>query len=296
MKGEGRTFAFLGFHFFCSEFMKTNIILSLLAGALLASCAERGQMPAHSFEGTITETIQVPGIGSIMSGKNDSSENASQGLSAMGTFANLGLKMFVRENKVAYDISMLGGLITMHSIIDRDARTMTMLLPNHTAMVMDLRALDTSRRKIDDSLRAHNGIFDSLEAALPQPTGRHETIHGLDVEEYHGQKGPVETEMWLSSDEKLQAFDVVRDAFLGRGTEGSGGLDQVFGMIRPIAGKIPVKFETKVNGKTFVNGELTDITEEKVDDAEFEIPKDYQIVNGDSLRMMKEPRRNVTAP
>ncbi|HET6402385.1 MAG TPA: hypothetical protein VFH95_13445 [Candidatus Kapabacteria bacterium] len=286
--------------------MKTNILFCILTSILLASCAERSQMPASAFEGTITEVIQMPGIGTMMSGSNDSTGQAGQGLSAMGAFANLSLKMYVRENKVAYDMSMLGGLITMHSIIDRDARTMTMLLPNHTAMVMDLRALDTTRRRMDDSLRTRMGIFDSLEAMLPQPTGRHETIHGLDAEEYHGQRGSVETEMWLSANEKLKAFDVVRDAFLGRGIDdrsasaGGGGLDEVFGMIRPIAGKIPVKFETKVNGKTFVKGELTDITEEKLDDALFEIPQGYQIINGDSLRATHgeapAPRRNVTAP
>ncbi|MFI5202346.1 MAG: DUF4412 domain-containing protein [Candidatus Kapaibacterium sp.] len=282
--------------------MKTKILLCVLASALLASCAERSQMPAKPFEGTITEAIHVPGIGALMGGNGDSSGQAEPGLSSIGAFANLGLKIYVRENKVAYDMSMLGGLITMHSIIDRDARTMTMLLPNHTAVVMDLRSLDSSRQKIDDSLRAHAGIFDSLEAMLPQPTGRHETIHGLDAEEYHGQKGSVETDMWLSSDEKMKAFDVVRDAFLGRGlddrssTEGAGGLDQVFGMIRPIAGKIPVKFETKVNGKTFVSGELTDITEEKLDDALFEIPQGYRIENGDSIRAAHTERHNVTAP
>lgn len=260
-------------------------------------------MPASAFEGTITEVIQMPGIGAMMSG-SDSSGQTGQGLSAMGAFANLSLKMYVRENKVAYDMSMLGGLITMHSIIDRDARTMTMLLPNHTAMVMDLRALDSSRRQMSDSLQKHSGILDSLEAMLPQPTGRHETMHGLDAEEYHGQRGSVETEMWLSANEKLKAFDVVRDAFLGRGSEDrsatEGGLDQVFGMIRPIAGKIPVKFQTTMNGKTLIKGELTDITEEKLDDALFEIPQGYQIVNGDSLRAahgaMSAPRRNVTAP
>jgi hypothetical protein len=284
--------------------MKTKILFFALASIFLASCAERSQMPASAFEGTITEVIQMPGIGTMMSGSGDSSGHAAEGLSAMGAFANLSLKMYVRENKVAYDMSMLGGLITMHSIIDRDARTMTVLLPNHTAMVMDLRSLDSSRRQMDDSLQAHLGILDSLEGILPLPTGRLETIHGLDAEEYHGEHGSVETEMWLSANEKLKAFDVVRDAFLGRGSEDrsatEGGLDQVFGMIRPIAGKIPVKFETTMNGKTLIKGELTDITEEKLDDALFEIPKDYSIVNGDSLRAAhretREPRRNVTAP
>ncbi len=272
------------------------LILSLFIPIVLSSCAERSQMPAKPFEGTITESIHVPGAADLMNSKEDSG-GIGESFSALGTLANVGLKLYVRANKVAYDMSMLGGLITMHSIIDRDARTMTVLLPNQTAVVMDLRALDTTREKINDSLSMHSEIFDSLRAALPVPTGKHQTIQGLDAEEYHAQKGPVESDVWLSDDEKLHAFDVVRDAFLGRGTEGDGGLDEVFGMLRPIAGKIPVKFETKVNGKPFIAGELTNIKEEKLDDALFEIPKGYQIVNGDSLRAaMHLKRQNVTAP
>jgi Domain of unknown function (DUF4412) len=293
---------------------KVITLASCIACLMLASCAERSQMPAHGYEGTITEVIHMPGIGKLMNYSNslskhdstntDSSVNdrssgddgSSMGAAAMGALTNVGLKMYVRENVVAYDISMLGGLITMHSIIDGNARTMTMLMPNHTAMVMDLRALDSSRGKIDDSLRAHNGFLDSLQAMLPQPTGKTQTIHGLQTEEYHATKGAIETDLWLSDDVKLKAFDVVRDAFLGRGTEGQGELDQIFGMMRSIAGKIPVKFETKLNGEVVASGELTDITEEKLDDALFEIPKDYTIVNGDSIRAAKQQKRHFTAP
>jgi Domain of unknown function (DUF4412) len=289
---------------------KTTLLGFCIVSFMLASCAERSQMPAHTYEGTITEVIHMPGIGKLMRNggdfsKHDSTDadssdqtgnSSSMGASAMGALANVGLKMYVRENVIAYDVSILGGLITMHSIIDRNARTLTVLMPNHTAMVLDLRTLDSSRSKINDSLQAHSALFDSLQAALPQPTGKHETIHGLDAEEYHAVKGPIETDMWLSDNEKLKAFDVVRDAFLGRGNEGSGGLDQIFGMMRPIAGKIPVKFETKLNGEVLASGELTDITEEKLDDALFTIPKDYTIVNGDSIRAAKPKQRHFTAP
>ena len=65
-------------------------------------------------------------------------------------------------------------------------------------------------------------------------------------------------------------------------------------MMRPVAGKIPVKFETKLNGKVFAKGEMTDNTEEKLDDAIFEIPKDYTIVKDSGFSVKK--RRNVTAP
>ncbi len=282
------------------NFHPTHTIKFFALSLLLASCAERSQMPAGAYEGTITEVIHVPGLGKLMNGGGNSSSpdssNAESPASSLGALANVGLKIYVRENMVAYDVSVLGGLITMHSIIDRNARTLTMLMPNHTAMVMDLRALDSARGRINDSLRGRNGFFDSLEAMLPQPTGKHETIHGLNAEEYHAAKGAFETDMWLSDNEKLKAFDIVRDAFLGRGANEEGGLDQIFGMMRPTAGKIPVKFETKMNGEVFASGELTDITEEKLDDALFTIPKDYTIVNGDSVRIAKQKRRNVTAP
>jgi hypothetical protein len=160
--------------------------------------------------------------------------------------------------------------------------------------VIDLRSLDTMRGRVDDSIRAHGGMLDSLMGMLPQPTGNKKTIHDMEAEEYHGVKGPFETTVWLSENDKIKAFDVVRDAMLGRGSAGTGGLDEVFGMMRPIAGKIPVKFETKYNGKVFAKGEMTDITEEKVDDAIFEIPKDYTIVKDSATAPKKE--RHVTAP
>lgn len=212
---------------------KAVLLASCIASLMLASCAERSQMPAHGYEGTITEVIHMPGIGKLMNyesslSKHDStsgdtnnaandgsSENerssgddgsSSMSAAAMGALTNVGLKMYVRENVVAYDISMLGGLITMHSIIDGNARTMTMLMPNHTAMVMDLRALDSSRGKIDDSLRAHNGFLDSLQAMLPQPTGKTQTIHGLQTEEYLATKGPIESDLWLSDDVKAEGI------------------------------------------------------------------------------------------
>src|SRR5207237_4513599 len=135
----------------------------------------RSQMPGKGFEGIITETIQIPGIGDLMRGKADSSgaEESAPGFNA-GALANLQMKMYVRENKVAYDISMLGGLLSMRSIIDRNNRTLTALLPNKVARVIELRALDTMRGRVDDSIRAHDTFLDSLATSLPQPTGHQE--------------------------------------------------------------------------------------------------------------------------
>ena len=267
------------------------VIIAIAFG--LASCAEHTQMPARSFEGTITEVIQVPGIADMMHTPNDSaSENEQpQGMSSLDALSNMTLKMYVRENKVAYDVSILGGLVTMRSIIDRDARTLTMLMPNRTAMVTNLRGMDSLRGRVDDSIRAHTSIFDSLAHLLPQPTGEKQTIHGLEAEEYRATQNGMDVDLWLSSNDKVKAFEIIHDALLGRGsgmTDSPGGLDEIFGMMRPIAGKIPVKFETKRNGKTFAKGEMTDITEEKLDDAIFEIPKDYAVIHSDSAKDIME--------
>ena len=85
--------------------------------------------------------------------EDDTDNSDKQGMAMLGAASNMTLKMFVRENKVSYDISLLGGLITMRSIIDRNARTLTMLLPTHSAMVMDLRAMDSMRGRIEDSMK-----------------------------------------------------------------------------------------------------------------------------------------------
>ncbi len=261
-------------------------------------------MPQHSFEGTIIEVISVPGIANLAGGSSDSGGESNMGSSILGALSNVTITMHVRGDKVASNVSILGGMISMTSIIDRNARTLTMLLPNHTAVVQDLREFDSARRTVDDSLRARPAIMDSLASLMPQPTGRHETIQGVEADEYHAAKGDMEITAWLSSNEKIKAFEVLRDALLGRGGRGNGGLDEILALIQPVAGKIPVRFETKLNGKTFAKGEMKEITEEKLDNAIFEIPKGYTIENADSLRSTRHkdhadtvvPQRHYTAP
>lgn len=262
---------------------RIHIGLLLLGVLAVAGCSSKATIPNRSFEGKITEVIRFPGIGTLMSGKHDSDET---GMSAIaGAAANVSLTMYVRENKVAFEMAMLGGLIHTRSVIDRTTRTITILLPNKVAMVSDLRGLDSAREKVDDSLTNHPSIMDSLLKAMPQPTGKKETINGMEAEEYKGKSGGVEMHLWLTSDPRMKFFDVVRDAILGRARSGGSGMEQVFSILRPVsAGKVPVKFDTKWNGDLMMDGELKTIEEGPVDDKYFEIPKDYRIENGDSLR------------
>ena len=46
---------------------------------------------------------------------------------------------------------------------------------------------------------------------------------------------------------------------------------------------MPVKTVITSDGKTLMSSELSNITEEKLDDAIFEIPKDYEIIKKDSV-------------
>lgn len=269
--------------------MKRSLVI---LAVFLASCAGRNELPQRNFEGTIVEVIQMPGLASMMGGEGG--EGGGFGGAVLGALSNVNITLHTRGDKVAYNVAILGGMINATSIVDRNARTMTMLLPNHTAVVSDLRSFDSTRRKIDDSLRARPALFDSLADLIPVPTGRKETFHGVEAEEYHAEKGDMEMTMWLSTSEKVKAFEVMRDALLGRGGHGNGGLDQVFAFLQPIAGKIPVKFETKMKGKPFITGEMKEITEEKLDDAIFEIPKGYKIESADSARAEFRMRRDST--
>ncbi|MDP4198522.1 MAG: hypothetical protein Q8922_00710 [Bacteroidota bacterium] len=278
-------------------------LLVAFGSFFISSCAERSQMPQHAFEGTIVEVISVPGVANLAGAAMDSGNEENLGTSLLGALSNVTITMHVRGDKVASNVAILGGMISMTSIIDRNARTLTMLLPNHTAVVQNLREFDSARHTVDDSLRVRPALLDSLASLMPQPTGRHETIQGVEADEYHAAKGDMEITAWLSSNEKVKAFEVLRDALLGRGGRGEGGLDQVLALIQPVAGKIPVRFETKLKGKTFAKGEMQEITEEKLDDAIFEIPKGYKIENADSVRTARQseqtdttPHRHFTAP
>jgi hypothetical protein len=268
----------------------------LLFAVFLASCAGRNELPQRQFEGTIVEVIQMPGLASMMGAEGGGGEGGGFGATVIGALSNMNITLHTRGDKVAYNVAILGGMINATSIIDRNNRTMTMLLPNHTAVVSDLRSFDSTRRKIDDSLRARPAMFDSLADLIPVPTGKKETFHGVEAEEYRAQKGDMEMTMWLSTSEKVKAFEVMRDALLGRGGHGNGGLDQVFAFLQPIAGKIPVKFETKMKGKPFITGEMKEITEEKLDDAVFEIPKGYKIETADSARAEWKAKRDSAKP
>lgn len=262
-------------------------ILFILAVAILSSCSDKASMPGRAFEGKIVQQISVDASGMAPKMENhDTTYTAPtpQPKSMMGGMGvNATITMYVKGDKVAYDMSVLGGFITFKTIIDRNNRTMTMLSPNKHAYVTNLRSIDKMKSKVDDSLNAHSDLLDSLDEMLPKPMGSKQTINGLECEEYKGTFKGMDMDMWITQDPRLKFYDVIRDALLGRNRTGEGGMEQVMALLKPIAGegKVPVKMTLTKDGKPFIKSELKELSEEKVDDSVFEIPKDYEIVKTD---------------
>ncbi len=262
-------------------------LLFILAVFILSSCSDRASMPGKAFEGKIVQQISLDASGMAPKMENHDTTFTAPSpapTSPMGGIAmNATITMYVKGDKVAYDMSVLGGFISFKTIIDRNNRTMTMLSPNKHAYVTNLRSIDKIKSKVDDSVNAHSDLLDSLDQMLPKPSGSKQTINGLECEEYKGTFKGMDMDMWITQDPRLKFYDVIRDAFLGRNRTGEGGMEEIMAILKPIAGegKVPVKMTLMKDGKPFIKSELKELTEQKVDDSVFEIPKDYEVVKQD---------------
>ncbi|MFI5263026.1 MAG: DUF4412 domain-containing protein, partial [Candidatus Kapaibacterium sp.] len=261
-------------------------ILFILASFVLSSCSDRASMPGKAFEGKIVQQISVDASGMAPKMENhDTTYTApSPALKqGMGIGLNSTITMYVKGDKVACNMSVLGGFISFKTIIDRNNRTITFLSPNKHAYVTNLRSIDKIKSTVDDSLNAHTDLLDSLDQMLPKPTGSKQTINGLECEEYKGTFKGMDMDMWITQDPRLKFYDVIRDAFLGRSRTGEGGMEEIMALLKPIAGegKVPAKMTLMKDGKPFIKTELKELSEEKVDDSVFEIPKDYEVVKAD---------------
>jgi hypothetical protein len=246
----------------------------LLLSVILSSCAEQAAMPGRAFEGTITQIIKVPGLANAMGGE------AGGGGAMMAAASNVNMKIYAREDKLAYEMAVMGGLFKIKTIIDRSSRTITMLMPNKQAFVTDLRSMDSMRKIIDDSLNTGNHL-DSLAQNIPKPTGKKMEINGFEVEEYVSKVEGMDVQMWMTSDPRMQFYEIIQDAMLGRQRTGMGGIEEAFAMLMPLSkGKIPVQLTAKLNGEIFATSELTKIEEMELDDEIFAIPAGYKIIKG----------------
>jgi hypothetical protein len=273
--------------------------LSLVTLFLLASCTERAQMPNKAFEGKIIQkiTIHTKGL-TQLSGKNEDDSSAKPNADGMrGALGSLALKadvtMYVKPDKLAYEVSILGGLFTIRTIVDPITRKITLLSPDKKAYVGDLKKFDAASKVISDSMKG-KGLMDSLFTIMPKPSGKKKEINGFDCEQYlltskrNGKK--IEIEMWITSDPRLKFYDVIRDAFLGKRRTGEGGLEEMMAAFQPIAGqgKVPVTMTMKIDGEDFLSSELEEMIEEKLDNKYFEIPQGYEVVQGDMLKPKRD--------
>lgn len=258
------------------------LLLALTFG--LSSCAEQAAMPGKAFEGTITQIIKVPGLAKLMSGDS----GMGGGGALLGAASNVNVKIYAREDRVAYEMAVMGGLLKIKSIINRSTRTLTMLTPDKKAIVIDLKSMDSMRNEIDDSIRGNSGMIDSLADQIPKPTGKKMEINGFEVEEYVSRSNDMDIQMWVTEDPRMQFYEVVQDALLGRQRTGMGGMEEIFAMFQPISkGKIPVQVTAKLNGEVLATSEMTKLEQEELDDSVFEIPAGYEIVKQDASSMQE---------
>lgn len=251
---------------------RSFLVLPLLFLTLsLASCAEQAAMPDRPFEGTITQIIKLPGMAKAMGAEG------GEGGAMLAAASNVNMKIYAREDKLAYEMAVMGGLFKIKTIIDRSNRTITMLMPNKQAFVTDLRSMDSLRKILDDSLNTGDQL-DSLAENLPKPTGKKMEINGFEVEEYVSKVQGMDVQMWMTSDPRMQFYEIIQDAILGRQRTGMGGVEEAFAMLMPLSkGKIPVQLTAKLNGEIFATSELTKIEEMELDDDIFAIPAGYTI-------------------
>jgi len=278
---------------------RNHSILSLLVLSLfvLASCADKASMPGKAFEGRIVQklTFNAGAFGEIASDPGSTGSNAQSGQSMMSGLAlKADVIMYVKADKLAYEMSMLGGLFSFRSIIDPMTRKLTFIsTAEKKAYVADLKEFDAHRNEINDSLEASN-IIDSLAKMAPHPTGKKEEINGFDCEQYvthiekEGKK--LDMEMWITTDPRLKFYDVMRDALIGKRPTGSGGLEQLMAVFQPFAGKgkVPVKMTMKINGKDLMTSEMTEMIEEKLDNKYFEVPQGFQVVEQETKTQKRD--------
>lgn len=278
------------------NYFRQSLIFGFLWLLTLASCADKASMPGKAFEGRIVQKLTF-NAGAFQE-LADSASTDTQQESAQAFMSGLALKadvvMYVKADKLAYEMSILGGLFSFRSIVDPMTRKLTILSTmEKKAYVADLKEFDANRQEINDSLES-SSIIDSLIKIAPHPTGKKEEINGFDCEQYitkmNKEGKTLDLEMWITTDSRLKFYDVMRDAIMGKNQTGSGGLEQLMAVFQPFAGKgkVPVKMTMNINGKTLMTSEMTEMVEEKLDKKYFEIPEGYQIVKKD----MKSPTRD----
>lgn len=243
-------------------------------------------MPGKGFEGKIVQKISVGSdFMSSMKEEHDSTDvtgaGAQHASNQMGP--SMEVTMYSKGDKVAYDMSMMGFPIKLHTIIDRSTRTITLVTPDKMAYVSDLHAIDKVRAKVDDSIEKHHNILDSIQAHMPKATGQKKTINGLACEEYATKIGDNDLTLWVTQDSRLKFYDIMRDALLGKQRTGLGGMDEVMSILAPFLGEghVPVLTELSKNGKVLLKSEMVTMSEEKVDDDIVNVPSGYKIVKRD---------------
>ncbi|MEI8133507.1 MAG: DUF4412 domain-containing protein [bacterium] len=259
------------------QFVRFTPLFPITAFVLI-SCQDKTTMPGRGFEGKIVQEITID-ASAMANHHGDDSASAKPAPSVSLPNILTTLTMQIKGEKIAYDMSLMGGFLNFRAIIDANERTMTTLMNKH-AYVMNFKSLDSIEHKIDDSINHHPEVMDSLEKFIPKPTGMKKTILGLECEEYIGTMMGMTADLWVTEDTRLKFYNVMQDALLGKHRTGTGGLEQILSLYKSISGngKMPVLTTLTKDGKTVMKSELKSMSSEKISDETFQIPKDFEVV------------------
>jgi len=128
----------------------------------------------------------------------------------------------------------------------------------------------------------------ALTPSAPQATGKHETLSGVDTEIYTASLGQMKVTYWIAKDfpegDKLRAlFKQLQNSPLSKLAQ--GGLGSQPAELPGVA--VRTKMEPPNGQKLTVT--LISVKEQPLDNAEFEIPRNYQALPTPAFGVPKQP-------
>lgn len=224
-----------------------------LAGSLLLPAA----LPAQSaFEGAVTMKITTPD----------------------GT----GMTPIVHVKGGRSHMEMATGGMTMYQIVDLDKETMMMVMPAQR-MYMTINMKDALAMAPPEQVKRANA------QVVIEPTGRKETIAGIECQVYHLSQPEEKTDADLCLARGMGTFLGFSGGASGRGAPGGAGMPPAFQKLakRFPDGAFVLKMIVREGGQLRMTMEVTRIEKKSVDESMFAPPVGFQQM--DMSGMMRRP-------
>jgi hypothetical protein len=221
-------------------------VLSLAPARSFAQPGAAKAMAVAPFEGTVTWSIAVPQLGDD----------------------KLTMTTYMKGHKTATTIDM-GAMGSQHMYMDRDTRTMAILMGGaKTGMLMDMP---------NDSASAKSEISDLV------PTGKTETIDGYKAQEFTSKTSSGSMDIWATAD----LPEGVRTGMIEsmKNSPQSGGSKAFSALISK--GLAPVRITIVTGSQTAATVDLVKFDAHSLTDAEVNPPADVKLTHKTAEELSK---------